>query len=92
MEDALVKLFMMSWNEIAGNDGDYKELWDKNLEEGSELLRIKTEQLMTAAKKGKTEELDADLVIMVLDHIKVYESGRLTIRFFDGTEFECETE
>lgn len=92
MEDALVKLFMMSWNEIAGNDGDYKELWDKNREEGSELLRIKTEQLMTAAKKGKTEELDADLVIMVLDHIKVYESGRLTIRFFDGTEFECETE
>ena len=41
---------------------------------------------------GKIKELDADLVIMVLDYIKVYESGRLTIRFFDGTEFECETE
>ena len=47
---------------------------------------------MTTAEKGKIKELDADLVIMVLDHIKVYESGRLTIRFFDGIEFECETE
>ncbi len=29
---------------------------------------------------------------MVMDYIKVFESGKLAIRFFDGTEFECETE
>lgn len=27
-----------------------------------------------------------------MDYIKVFESGKLAIRFFDGTEFECETE
>ncbi len=27
-----------------------------------------------------------------MDYIKVFESGKLAIRFYDGTEFECETE
>ena len=31
-------------------------------------------------------------MIMVMDYIKIFESGRLVIRFYDGTEFECETE
>lgn len=34
---------------------------------------------------------DGDLMIMVMDYIKIFESGRLVIRFYDGTEFECET-
>lgn len=29
---------------------------------------------------------------MVMDYIKVFESGKFAIRFSDGTEFECETE
>lgn len=92
MEDALIKLFIMSWNEIAGNYTDYLDSWNKNLEEGDELLRYKTRQLMVAAKKGKIKDLDGELMIMVMDYIKVFESGKLLIRFYNGTEFECETE
>jgi DNA invertase Pin-like site-specific DNA recombinase len=92
MEDALIKLFIMSWNEIASNPDDYQEAWNKKLAEGIELERIKTEHLMAVAKKGKIKELEPDLVIQVLDYIKVYESGKLAIKFYDGTEFECETE
>lgn len=44
-------------------------------------------------KSGKyIKEKDGELMIMVMDYIKVFESGRLVIRFYDGTEFECETE
>ena len=92
MEDALIKLFIMSWNEIAGNYEDYLDLWNKNLKEGDELLLYKTRQLMAVAKRGKIKELDGELMIMVMDYIKVFESGKLVIRFYDGTEFECETE
>lgn len=52
----------------------------------------KTKQIMAAAKRGKIKEMDGELMIMVMDYIKVFESGRLVIRFYDGTEFECETE
>lgn len=47
---------------------------------------------MAAAKKGTIKELDGDLMIMVMDYIKIFESERLVNRFYDGTEFECETE
>jgi len=47
---------------------------------------------MAAAKKGRIKEFDGELMIMVMDYIKVFESGKLVIRFYDGTEFECETE
>ena len=92
LEEALIKLFIMSWNEIAGNYDEYKDFWKKNLKEGDELLRYKTKQIMAAAKKGKIKELDGELMIMAMDYIKIFESGRLVIRSYDGTEFECETE
>lgn len=92
LEEALIKLFIMSWNEIAGNYDEYKDFWKKNLKEGDELLCHKTKQIMAAAKRGKIKEMDGELMIMVMDYIKVFESGRLVIRFYDGTEFECETE
>ena len=33
----IIKLFIMSWNEIAGNYSDYLDFWNKNLEEESTL-------------------------------------------------------
>ena len=92
LEEAFIKLFIMSWNEIAGNYSDYLDFWNKNLEEGDELLCHKTRLLMAAAKKGKIKAFDGVLMIMVMDYIKVFETGKLVIRFYDGTEFECETE
>lgn len=92
LEEAFIKLFIMCWNEIAGNYSDYLDFWNNNLEEGDVLLRHKTRLLMDAAKKGKIKTFDGELMIMVMDYIKVFESGKLVIRFYDGTEFECETE
>ena len=38
------------------------------------------------------EELDTDLMLRVLDHIKVYEEGMLVVVFQDGTEIEYRVE
>lgn len=88
MEEA----FIMSWNEIAGNYNDYLDFWSKNLEEEDEFLRHKTKQVRIAALKGKIKIFDGERMIMVMDYIKVFESGKLAIWFYDGTEFECDTE
>lgn len=56
------------------------------------LLRYKTRLLMKHAEAGVIEEFDPALMMAVMDHITVYEDGRLKIRFYDETEFEVATE
>lgn len=91
-EESMEKLFLMGWNEIAGNREEYEALWQKNMESQDALLRYKTSLIQKKATEGPIKEFDATLMIAVMDYIKVFEEGRLQIRFYDGTEFECETE
>ena len=54
-------------------------------------------ELYERIKKARTElhlsqEYVANYLGVKRTAIVEIESGRLTIRFFDGTEFECETE
>ena len=47
---------------------------------------------MQHAGAGEIKEFDAALMMAVMDHIIVFEDGRLQIKFYDGTEFEIATE
>lgn len=38
------------------------------------------------------QELDVDLMLRTLDHIRVYESGVVVTVFLDGTEIEYKAE
>lgn len=87
-----MKLFVMSWNEIAGHPEDYKEKWQENIASEDVLLRYKTRLLMQHAGAGEIKEFDTALMMAVMDHIIVFEDGRLQIKFYDGTEFEIATE
>ena len=37
-------------------------------------------------------EMDTDLMLKTLDHIKVFEDGTLLVVLLDGTEIECKNE
>ena len=37
----------------------------------------------------KMTEMDTDLMLKTLDHIKVCEDGTLVVVFLEGTEIEC---
>lgn len=82
----------MSWNEIAEHQEEYQERWQENITSDDVLLRYKTRLLMKHAAAGAIEEFDPELMMAVMDHITVYEDGRLKIRFYDETEFEVTTE
>ena len=86
------KLFVMSWNEIVEHQADYQERWQKNIKGDDVLLRYKTKLVMKHAEAGTINEFDSALMMAVMDHITVFEDGRLKIRFYDGTEFEVATE
>jgi len=66
--------------------------WEVNIKSDDVLLRHKTRLLMKHAAADPIKEFDSALMMAVMDHITVYEDGRLQIRFFDETEFEVATE
>lgn len=82
----------MSWNEIVEHQADYQKRWQENIKGDDVLLRYKTRILMKYAATGPIKEFDSALMMAVMDHVTVFEDGRLKIRFYDGTEFEVETE
>ena len=71
---------------------DYQERWQKNIKGDDVLLRYKTRLVMQHAAAGPIKAFDLELMLAVMDHITVFEDGRLQIKFYDGTEFEVETE
>ena len=48
--------------------------------------------LMQHAGAEEVKEFDGALMMEFMDHITVFEDGRLQIKFYDGTEFEIATE
>lgn len=91
-DETFKKLFVMSWNEIVEKQTNYQESWQDNIKGDDVLLRYKTRLVMQHAAAGTINELDLELMLAVMDHITVFEDGRLQIKFYDGTEFEGETE
>lgn len=91
-DETFTKLFVMGWNEIAEHPEDYQEKWEENIKSDDVLLRYKTRLLMKYAVAGSIKEFDSTLMMAVMNHITVYEDGRLKIRFYDETEFEVATE
>lgn len=90
--ETFTKLFIMSWNEIVEHQEEYKEKWEVNINSEDVQLRYKTRLLRKHAAAGVIEEFDPALMMSIMDHITVFEDGRLQIKFYDGTEFEVETE
>lgn len=82
----------MSWNEIVEKQTNYQESWQDNIKGDDVLIRYKTRLVMRHAAAGTINEFDLELMLAVMDHITVFEDGRLQIKFYDGTEFEVETE
>ena len=68
------------------------ERWQKNIKGDDVLLRYKTKLVMKDAEAGTINEFDSALMMSLMDHVTVFEDVRFKIRFYDGTEFEVETE
>lgn len=91
-DETFTKLFIMSWNEIVEHMKDYRDKWEVNIKLEGALRRYKTRLLMKHVEAGTIKEFNPELMMAVMDHIIVFEDGRLQISFYDGTEFEVATE
>lgn len=92
-ESTLGKAFVMAWNAILENMEYFFQKWEQQKKSKNllEVYRAKDYQELTKDKKT-IDKMDTDFMLRVLNHIKVFEDGRLMVVFLDGTEIECKNE
>lgn len=63
--------------------------WEEKIQGENLLARCRAMDFMEITKDAQPiKELDIDLMLRTVDHIKVYESGKVMTVFLDGTEIE----
>jgi len=89
-EAILIEAFILSWNALLDNREELKKKWETTAEFGNPLEQYRAVQFADMTEGAKhIKEVDTEFILRTLDHIKVYETGSLIIRFMDGTEMEC---
>ena len=89
----MIDAFILSWNALLDNREKLKKKWKTTAEFGNPLEQYRAVQFADMTEMAKhIKEIDMDFILRTLDHIKVYETGRIIIRFMDGTEMECNGE
>lgn len=90
-ESKLEKAFIMAWNGILENKENFLWKWEEQ-EKSANLLEVYRAKAFRefikeeAVKRG----MSIDLMLKVLDYIKVFENGKVLVKFMDGTAIECE--
>lgn len=88
-EAILIDAFILSWNALLDNREELRKKWETTAEFGNPLEQYRAVQFADITEDAKhIKEIDTDFILRTLDHIKVYETGRIIIRFMDGTDIE----
>ncbi len=83
----------MGCRSLLDNREELKKKWEITSEFGNPLKQYRAVQFADITEDVKhIKEIDTDFILRTLDHIKVFETGRIIIRFMDRTEMECNGE
>jgi len=84
---------MMAWNALIDNRDEIKTRWETLAEFGNPLEQYRAVQFADITENAKhITDFEIDFMLKTLDHITVFESGKLVVTFMDGTGIECEGE
>ena len=88
-ETVLEEAFILAWNALLENRDEIKKRWERYAEFENSLEQYRTLQCSYIIEEvSKMTSCETDFLLRTLGHIKVYESGKLVIKFMEGTEFE----
>ena len=92
-EDTTRKIYFMAWNKLLECRDALLPEWKEKAQGEDLLARFRAIDFMKLTEHTQPiQELDVDLMLRTLDHIKVYESGVVVAVFLDGTEIVYKTE
>jgi len=79
----------MAWNTLLENREACLQKWQRQMEGDNLLEAYRAERFIEyTSQEEPLTEMDIDFMLKVLSHITIYEDGKLTIVFLDGTEVE----
>ena len=84
------RIITKSISRLARNNLESCRVKWKALASGKDLLMVYKSRdfLKLTENTAYIDKVDMDFMIMVLDNITIYESGRIIIKFYDGTKIE----
>lgn len=89
-EEVLKEVFIRSWNSLLDNREEIKARWERFAEFGNPLEQYRAVQFADITENTEPiESFDSGFMLKTLDHITVFESGKLVVTFMDGIEMEC---
>lgn len=81
---------MMAWNALLDNREEIKKRWERYAEFGNPLEQYRAVQFADITENAEhITEFETNFMLKTLDHITVFESGKLVATFMEGTEIEC---
>ena len=83
----------MAWNKLLECRDALLPEWKEKAQGEDLLARFRAVDFVELTEHEQPiQELDVELMLRTLDHIKVYESGVVVTVFLDGTEIEYSAE
>jgi len=80
---------MMAWNTLIDNRDEIRTRWETHAESGNPLEQYRAVQFADITENATDiADFELDFMLKTLNHITVFESGKLVVTFMDGTEME----
>lgn len=86
-EETIKKAFIIAWNSLLDKKIELRKRWELIADFGKPLEQYRAIQFANITENAEyIEDIDTDFILMVLDRIKIFETGKLVVKFLDGTE------
>ena len=92
-EETLFEIYLMAWNRLLECREMLLREWEEKMQGEDLLARFRAMEFIEITKDAESiKELDIELLLRTVDHIKVYESGMVVTVFLDGTEISIQVQ
>lgn len=89
-EEVLKAAVMLAWNRLLEDREELKKKWEVIAEFANPLRQYRAVQFADMVEVEKEiKEIDTGFVLKVLDHVEIFQTGRIVVRFMDRTKVEC---
>lgn len=86
-ESALEEIFVKAWNSLMENKEACMQKWERMRKGKNPLLTYRAEQLIKYANMDM-QKFDAEQMHRILECIMIFETGKISVRYLDGTIVE----
>lgn len=81
----LIKVYLMAWNALLENKEALMRCWKEQMQSENLLEEYQVEMFIEYTDSAEPlKEMDTDIKLKTLNHIKVFEDGTLRVVFLDG--------